>query len=1273
MGRRVVLLNSLQGNWEQKLEIPCIISQGDVRIGTHFLLDTGAAGIGFVNKTFAQQHALKLKELARHIDLYAFDGKRISTGRITHTARVRLEQDGHTESIELFVTTLGRQHIILGLPWMKRHKVVIKWDRKSLRYTSGRCTHHVSSPRLNLDLAALPQPPVNLKRRKNYVEPPKTSLRTQTSWNSDSRNAIAEMNRQLSLTEPESDPQPQRQCLKNKAQIDSEPKEVGLEPEHELDICAIGAAPMIALARKDQHELFAVSMRDIEKALSPKTHTDPATKVPLEHQHMLHVFSRKEADKLPEHRPYDHHLKLEPGKQPPFGPLYSMSQNELKVLRKYLDEHLDKGFIRASSSPVASPVIFVRKPGGGLRFCVDYRALNAITIKNRYPIPLLNETLARLSKARYYSKLDIIAAFNKLRIAKGDEWLTAFRTRYGLFEYLVMPFGLANAPSTFQHFVNDVLRPYLDVFCTAYIDDILIFSDSLEEHKKHVNLVLEALSNAGLQLDVDKCEFHKTEVLYLGLIISTNGISMDPEKVSAIVDWETPQNTTDVRAFIGFSNFYRRFIAGFSDLVKPLVELTKKNAIFTFGEACKRAFDELKNAFTTAPILKHFDPEAPCIVEADSSDYTTAGVLSQYDSDGVLHPVAFYSKRLSPAECNYEIYDKELLAIIRCFEQWRPELEGAAFPVEVLSDHKNLQYFCTTKQLSHRQARWSEYLSRFNFVIKYRPGSQGQKPDSLTRRSQDKPAQEEARLHRNQTLLRPELLVSLIETSRSPAQIIDQEYDHDEFLQEIIGLLKSGTRHSKKISLSECELKNHRLYYRGRLAIPNHDELKLKLLRHVHDSPVGGHPGRTKTLDILQREYYWPEMYQSVRRFVKSCHVCSRAKAHRDAYQGLLKPLPIPDRRWSDISVDFVVDLPLSKRCQNIMVVVDRLSKMKHLIAMDSLDAPEVARAFLNHVFKLHGLCESAVSDRGGQFISAFWNELTKQLGIKAQLSTAFHPETDGQTERVNAVMEQTLRAYVDYLQDDWVTFLPMVEFTMNNSTSESTRVSPFFANYGQHPRMGFEPPTGTDRPRHQRNQVLEANEFADKMSKVEQHVRDELRWAQAVYEETANRHRKPAPAYRVGDRVWLDTRHVATRRPSKKLDWKNVGPFVIKDVVSPHAYRLDLPETMKIHPVFHTSLLRPAAPEDLALPGQIQPPPQPVEVDGDQEYHVERVEDSRYNGCMKRFEYLVKWRGYTEMNWEPTDTVGETYAVEQFHLRYPDRLKPTGYSVGSDAMLVDD
>jgi hypothetical protein len=1183
------------------------------------MVDSGATGIGFISYATAQQLGLRYKKLKRTIDLSGFDGKRKIESRVTHVAPLKLEYQGHRESISLFVTNLGKHDIILGLPWMKKHKVVPDWDSSTLQFTATECSSHMVKGMEIID---------------------RISTKSQYRNRSDQSEAA-------SLEDGQD------------------------QPHATLDICMIGAAAFNRLARKSHHEILAISLKDIDQALAVKKDTDPATKLPRELHDLLTLFSRAEADKLPRRREYDHRIELEPGKKPGYGPLYSMSRAELLVLKKYLEENLAKGFIRASKSPVASPVIFVKKPSGGLRFCVDYRGLNAATVKNRYPIPLIQETLQRLSKAVFFTKLDVVSAFNRLRIAEGDEWLTAFRTRYGLFEYLVMPFGLANAPSTFQHYVNDVLRPYLDVFCTAYIDDILIYSENLEDHKKHVRTVLTALQGAGLQLDIDKCEFYQTEVSYLGLIVSVDGVKMDPRKVEAIVNWESPCDVHDVRAFIGFANFYRRFIEGFSRIIGPLVRLTKKEIPFHWDSSCEESFQLLKKKFTTAPILRHFDPDKEIILEPDASDYVTAGVLSQYDEDGILHPVAFYSKRLSPAECNYEIYDKELLAIIRCFEQWRAELEGASFPILVLSDHKNLQYFATTKQLSHRQARWAEYLSRFQFIIKYRPGNQNQKPDALTRRSQDRIAQEEAREARNQVLLRPELFVENlellpIETDRSIQEIIDIEYPEDEFIQETISLLQSKTRRSKKISLSECEVRLDRLYYRGRLVIPDVDELKLKILRQTHDAPTSGHPGRAKTLELVQREYYWPGIIESIRRYVSSCHTCSRAKSSRLKYQGLLKPLPVPERRWQDISVDFIIELPLSKGCTAIMVVVCRLSKMIHVIACDKITAPRVAELFLHHVWKLHGLPRTIVSDRGSQFISAFWDELTKRLGIKASLSTAFHPQTDGQTERMNAVVEQYLRAYVSYLQDDWYDWLPLAEFTGNNSTSETTGVTPFLANSGQHPRMGYELSTGIARPHYQRSQALDANVFIDKMKEIEAHLQEEMSWAQAVYENTANSHRAPAPAYQIGDEVFIDARHWKTLRPSKKLDWKNAGPYKITQVVSSHAYRLELPKSIKVHDVFPTTKLRPGPTLTEALPGQIQDPPPPVEVEGEEEFAVERILDSRFNRRRRRFEYLVRWIGYPddETTWEPVEHVSQTQALDIFHQQHPDRPKPPGLEI---------
>jgi len=536
-----------------------------------------------------------------------------------------------------------------------------------------------------------------------------------------------------------------------------------------MDIALVSIGACQSYNKKD-YDMFVASVEDIDRILystrtpsfrlnsaqvSDEIEPEITQQLPKEIQDLSDVFSPKKADRLPPHRSYDHDIKLLPGKDLPFGPLYSMSREELKTLREWLMENLEKGFIRPSSSSVASPVLFVKNPGGGLRLCIDFRAINNVSVKDRYPLPLIKETLNNLKGMKYFSKIDIISAFNNVRMKEGQEYLTAMRTRFGLFESLVMPFGLTGAPATFQRFINDALREYLDQFCTAYLDDILIYSKTREEHTTHLRKVLLQLQKVGLFAKISKCEFFVPETRFLGLIVGRDGFRMDPEKIKTIVEWKTPQNLTDVQAFIGFANFYRRFIKDFSKIISPLVELTKKNQPFLWNDIRQHAFDRLKSAFTTAPVLAPFDWEREVILETDALDYVSAGVLSQVGDDGILRPVAFFSKKHSITECNYEIYDKELLAIIRCFEEWRPELKGTELPVRILTDHRNLEYFTTTKLLNRRQARWSEFLSRFNFKINYRPGKQGEKPDALTRRSEDLPKEGDERLrHQSQVMLK---------------------------------------------------------------------------------------------------------------------------------------------------------------------------------------------------------------------------------------------------------------------------------------------------------------------------------------------------------------------------------------------------------------------------------------------------------------------------------------------------------------------------------------
>jgi hypothetical protein len=725
---------------------------------------------------------------------------------------------------------------------------------------------------------------------------------------------------------------------------------------------------------KELHLAASTTQEDLEHYRQSKN-VDPATILPSRYSEFLDVFFKKEADILPPHRSYDHAIYLKEGAQPPASALYGMSRDEALELRRYLDENLSKGFIRASRSQAAAPVLFVKKPGGGLRFCVDYRGLNAITVKNRYPLPLISETLNRLSRAKIFTKLDIISAFNRLRIREGDEALTAFRTRFGLFEYLVMPFGLCNGPASFQEYINDTLREFLDKFCTAYLNDILIHSDNELEHEVHVKLILRKLREAGLQADITKCEFHVTQVPYLGLIITTEGVKMDPAKVEAIVNWPTLINVKDIQSFLGFANFYRRFIYGYSKIAAPLTHLTRKDQAFVWSKECQSAFTTLKKAFTSDVVLRHYNPDHKIVVETDASDYVSGGILSQYDEEGVLHPVAYFSKKHNPAECNYEIYDKELMAIVRAFEEWRPELEGSTYPVEVITDHKNLEYFMSTKQLSRRQARWSEFLSRFDYRVTYRPGKAGGKPDALTRRSGDLPKEGDTsdprHLHQHQTILKTHVLdPKIVEDlqcqaitldpvqlhlspvpSASPVTLAPMELDveepdvddvepqldretpgsdedpedtptqtlwdqaeaSDQFAPQVLEALRSGARHHNRIPLAECEEHSNSLYFRGKKYVPNSDRLRLRVIQLAHDSVAGGHPGRTKCYELVSRAYWWPNVYKYIQRFVRNCHTCTRSKPSRQKTQGWLRPLPVPERRWRDVVLYRLVPLWVSR------------------------------------------------------------------------------------------------------------------------------------------------------------------------------------------------------------------------------------------------------------------------------------------------------------------------------------------------------------------------
>ncbi|KAK3509845.1 hypothetical protein QTP70_014799 [Hemibagrus guttatus] len=455
--------------------------------------------------------------------------------------------------------------------------------------------------------------------------------------------------------------------------------------------------------------------------------------IPACYSHFRDVFCPRKASKLPPHRPWDCAIDLIPGEPVPKGRIYSLSIPKEKAMEEYIQEALAQGYINPSTSPAASSFFFVAKKDGGLHPCIDYRALNQITIKFRYPLPLVPAALERLHGTTVFTKLDLRSAYNLIRIREGDEWKAAFVTLTRHYEYLVMPYGLVNAPSVFQDFMHTVLREFLHKSVIVYIDDILIYSRNLAEHRQHVREVLQRLRDYQLFLKAEKCTFHQSSVHFLGYIIDRSGIRMDERKVAAVWDWPPPTTIKELQQFLGFANFYRRFIRGYSSVTSPLTSLLcNKPKSLTWNPAASQAFNTLKTAFTTAPLLVHPNPDLPFIVEVDASTTGVGAVLSQQQGNPpVLHPCAFFSRKLSPAEANYDIVNRELLSIKLALEEWRHWLEGAKHLFVVLTDHKNLEYLRAAKRLNPRQARWALFFTRFQF-ISYRPGPKNVKADTLS-------------------------------------------------------------------------------------------------------------------------------------------------------------------------------------------------------------------------------------------------------------------------------------------------------------------------------------------------------------------------------------------------------------------------------------------------------------------------------------------------------------------------------------------------------------
>lgn len=852
------------------------------------------------------------------------------------------------------------------------------------------------------------------------------------------------------------------------------------------------------------------------------------------------VFSEPQG--LPPARGVEHHINLKPQSVPKQQHPYRSSHHHKGEIERIVGELLRDGVIQHSTSPFAAPIILVKKKDNTWRMCIDYRYLNSLTIKNDYPIPVIDELLDELHGARFFSKLDLRSGYFQILMNPADRFKTAFNTHQGHYEFLVMPFGLCNAPATFQSLMNRVFSAQLRKTVLVFFDDILVYSKTWEEHLVHLREVLALLRHHTLYAKKSKCQFGQMSIEYLGHVISGEGVSTDPSKIASMMNWPIPKNVKQLRGFLGLTGYYRKFVKGYGQISRPLTLLLQKDG-FRWNADAEKAFTKLKEAMSTAPVLVLPDFSQPFVIETDASGHGVGAVLMQNNK-----PIAYMSKILCPKNQALSIYEREFLAVVKAVQKWKTYLQGQKFIIK--TDQQALKHLLDQKSINPVQQKWLTKLLGFTFEIQYTKGCDNKVADALSR---CEPVAEECAAI---SVVIPLWVQQILESYKDDAQII-----------QILGAKATDPTAFGKYILQAGLLK-----YKNRMVVGSDAKLRQTLIAEMHNTAYGGHSGILGTYMRLKGYFYWPKMKDNVIAWVKSCDVCQRNKSDVGAYPGLLQPLPIPKQAWTEISMDFVEGLPKSYRKDVIFVIIDRFTKYGHFVALSHpFTAQSVATLFLDSVYKLHGPPEVIISDRDKIFTSQFWKALFKLMGTKLALSTAYHPHTDGQTERLNQCVENYLRCMVSSNPKQWYRWLSLAEYWYNTNFHTGLKSTPFQALYGFPPNqlgMGSYPDTTND----------EAKEVFEECRKLTQQLKEHLVEAQSRMKLYADQHRQDRN-FEVGDQVYLKLQpyrqNSVSLRRNLKLSARYYGPFTVLQKVGAVAYRLDLPETSLIHPVFHVSLLK--------------------------------------------------------------------------------------------------
>lgn len=729
---------------------------------------------------------------------------------------------------------------------------------------------------------------------------------------------------------------------------------------------------------------------------------------------------------------------------------YRVSQREREIIDKQITEMLKYNVISPSHSPWASPVVLVKKKNGETRFCVDYRKLNSVTKKSTYPLPNIEDIMTYLGKARYFSSLDMFSGFWQVKIKEESRPLTSFICQgHGSYQFNVLSFGLCNAPSTFQELADIVFRDmkWNEILC--YLDDIIIFSETIEEHLLKLQKVFIRLREAGLTLKPNKCEYLKERIYLLGFIITKDGILPDDAKISAIKNFPKPKNVKAVQSFIGLCNYYRKFIKNFSQIARPLHEITKKDNFFWTDDQ-EDSFETLKQKLTNPPVLAHFDPNQGCELHVDASRSGIGAVMLQENTDAKLHPVAYISRSLTKAEKNYTITELEGLAAIWALTYLRHLIYGR--PVKIITDHHALCWLKTLKDPTGRLARWAIKLSEFEYTIVHKSGLLHRDADCISRYPVLKPEETEN--------------FNEIPTFLLESEDISKLQLDDENLKQLISAIKNPTdasigirKRSKNFRLINDVLYKVNSNAHGRenlLVVPRN--LVEEILHSHHSEPLCGHLGISKTLEKIKTRYYWDKQQKDIEKFVKGCPQCQSRKGQQTRKPiGLLQPIPV-GTPFEKVGIDLLGPFRRSKSGKTfIIVATDYATRWAETQALPNGKAGPVAKFILEKIITRHGAPKHILSDQGKVFRSELVLELLRTMGTSSQYTTAYHPSTNGLTERLNKTIADMISVYTNKNQTNWDEYLPHVTFAYNTSKQDTTHFSPFMLVYGREPVLPLE------------------------------------------------------------------------------------------------------------------------------------------------------------------------------------------------------------------------